>query len=96
MTPRIIVGIVGLVCVSVLGMLSTVAGLQMVEQVNNKLPQDGQFGEFGWYWLKRQRLHREYARLYPSGQLLRKVHIFSGLGLISLLVSAWGFGFFLA
>ena len=76
-------------------MLSTVAGQQMVEKVNNKLPRDSQFGELGWYWLKIQRLHREYGRLYPSGQLSRKIRVFWGLGIISLLVSAWGFGFFL-
>jgi hypothetical protein len=67
MTLRIIVGILALVCVSVFGMLSTIAGLRTVEHVNNKLPQDRQFGELGWYCLKIQRLHREYGRLYPSG-----------------------------
>jgi len=76
-------------------MLAAISGLQMVDQVNNKLPQDGQFGELGWYWLKTRRLHREYARLYPSGHLLRKVYICWGLGLLSFLVVAWGFGFFL-
>ena len=95
MTPRIIVGMLALVGVSVFGILSTIARLQMVEQVNNRLPQDRQFGELGWYWLKIQRLHREYGRLCPSGQLSRKVRIFGGLSILSLLVSAWGFGFFL-
>ena len=88
MTPRIIVGILALVGVSAFGMLSTIAGLQMVEQVNDKLPLASQFEELGWYWRKKQRLHREYGRLYPNGQLLKKFRIFLGLGIVGLMVSA--------
>ena len=92
--PRIIVGISALICVSVMGVLSTIVGLQMLEQVNKKLPRDAELEELGWYWLKKQRLHHEYGRLYPNGKLLKKVRIFFGLGIVGLLVSAWGFGLF--
>jgi len=95
MTGRIIVGILSLVCVSIFGLLSAITGLQIVEHVNNKLPPGSHFGELGWHWLKTQRLHREYGRLYPGGQLLRKVRILWGLGIMSLVISAWGFGIFL-
>ncbi|MBI2680281.1 MAG: hypothetical protein HYX25_04645 [Candidatus Solibacter usitatus] len=94
MTPRIIVGILALVCVSVFSVQSSIASLQMVEEVNKKLSLDSQFGELVWYWQKTKRLHREYTRLCPSGQLLRKVYILWWLSTIGLLVIAWGFGVF--
>jgi len=75
-------------------MLATIASFQMVDKVNEKLPKESQFAQLGWYWAKTLRLHREYNRLYPSGQLSRKVRVLVGLMFTSLLICAWGFGFF--
>jgi hypothetical protein len=67
MAARVFVGIVGLVCVSVCGIVSTLVGNQIAEKVNEKLIEGRQFEVLGWRRSKRQQLHREYSRLYPEG-----------------------------
>lgn len=94
MAPRVVIGIVALVCVSACGMLSALASLEMADKVNEKLPKEDQFSTLGWYWEKTRRLHREYNRLYPSGHLSRNLRLLAGLMLACLLISAWSFGFF--
>jgi hypothetical protein len=60
---RAMVGIAALACVSLCGLVATLANFEMVDKVNGKLPKRDQFAELGWYWSKYQRLHREYKRL---------------------------------
>ena len=74
----------------------------MVDKVNARLPQDQQFSHAALWFGQYQRLHREYRRLYPSGDLLRKAGIycvlaFLGLSLASALVGfPWlGVAFFI-
>ena len=93
MAPRVIIGIAALVCVSICGVLSTLAFSQMVDEVNQKLSKENQFGQLGWYWSKTRWLHREYNRLYPTGQLSRKVRSLGVLAFASLLICAWCLGF---
>jgi len=94
MTTRVIVGLVALACISICGLVATVASFEMLDKVNDKLPKGEQFALLGWYCSKRQRLHREYARLYPEGRLILKVRVLMALMFASLLICAWGFGFF--
>jgi hypothetical protein len=48
MTSRIIVGIAGLACVSVCGVVSTLINLEMVDRVNEKLEATEKFDLLGW------------------------------------------------
>jgi hypothetical protein len=94
MTARIIIGIVGLVCMSICAMLGTFKSFEMIDKVNERLPKEKQFESLGWYSSKYQRLDREYRRLYPDGRLLMQVRILGALGIACSLISGWGFGFF--
>jgi hypothetical protein len=71
---RIVVCVAALACVSICGVIAAVAGLEMADKVNEKLPREDQFGELGWHAPKTLRLYREYKRLCPDGRLLRKIH----------------------
>jgi len=55
MTPRIIAGIVAIVCISVCGILATFSNFEMIDKVNSKLPDSEKFGQLGWYPAKRWR-----------------------------------------
>lgn len=94
MAPRIIIGIVAVVCVSVCGILSTFALFEIVDQVNRKSPEAEKFNHLGWSFSKRLRLNRKYRTLYPDGQLLIKVRILIVLMFSCLVFAAWGFGIF--
>jgi len=94
MAPRIIVGIVAVACVSICGLLSTFAHFDMVDQVNDKLPEAEKFDHLGWYFSKRLRLNRKYRMLYPDGRLLMKVKILMVLMFACLVVAAWSFRIF--
>jgi hypothetical protein len=94
MTPRIIVGIVALLSVSVCGLLSTFMTFEVVDKVNEKLPETEKFAQLGWYLSKRQRLNREYRRFYPEGRLLLWVRVLMALMFVCLLTAAWSFGVF--
>ena len=93
-TPRVILAITALVCGSACAIQANLASLEMVDKVNEKLPKNEQFEQFGWYPSKTQRLHREYKRLYPSGHLRRKIRVLGGLASVSLLTCVWSMGFF--
>jgi len=56
--------------------------------VNEKLPNDEQFQHLGWYLTKTARLRREYQRLYPTGNLLRRQRILWWLALVCLVLAA--------
>ena len=94
MTARLIVGIVALACVSVCGVVGSLVSFDMIDKVNEKLPQGEQFAPLGWYYSKSRRLNREYKRLYPDGPLLSKIRLLLALMFACLLIAAWGFGFF--
>jgi hypothetical protein len=94
MSTRVIVGIAALACVSICGLVATLANFEMVDKVNGKLPNGKQFAELGWYWSKFQRLHREYKRLYPAGRLLFKFRILMAMMFACLVICAWVLRFF--
>ena len=79
MTTRAVIGIVALLCVLVCGLVATLANLEMVDNVNEKLPAREQLATLGWYLSKYLRLYREYKRLYPDGRLHLKVRIVTTL-----------------
>jgi len=94
MTIRLIVGIVALACVSICGLIATFTRFEMIDRVNENLPEEKQFEMLGWYFSKTQRPHREYRRMYPDGRLLLKVRVLTALMFACLLICAWSFGFF--
>ena len=94
MTTRSIVGIIALTCASVCGIFGSFLNFQMIDKVNNKLPEEGRFEWFGWNLLKYQKLIRDYRMFYPDGQLLFRVRLVSVLLFVWMLVCAWGFRFF--
>ena len=67
---------------------------EMVDQVNGRLPKDMQFSPLGWYLSKTLRLHREYRRLFPDGELLLQARLLMAVGFGGLLVGVWALGFF--
>ena len=94
MTSRLIVGVVALACVLVCGLAASLATFEILDKVNDKLPKGEQFATLGWYFSKYKRLNREYKRLYPDGRLLLKGRVLTVLMFASMLICAWGLGFF--
>ncbi len=94
MTLRIIVGAVALACISVFGILATYANFEIIDKVNDKLPEMERFAPLGWYPFKYQRLKRRYRTFYPDGRLLLRVCILTALMLACVVIAAWGFGVF--
>jgi hypothetical protein len=92
MTALVIVGIAALACVSILGLVASLAHFEMVDKVNDMLPKNEQFAPLGWYFSKYQRLTREYKRLYPGGRLLLKFRVLRALTLVCFLICALCFG----
>ena len=85
-TVKSVVEFVLILWVGGLGLAGSVTGLQMVDEVNAKLPTKEQFNGLGWYPAKTQRLHREYRRLFPSGRLLWRQGILAVAALLCVLV----------
>ena len=85
---KLIAGAVLLLCVGGLGLSASITQFAIVDAVNEKLPTSEQFQHLGWYLTKTSRLHREYRRLYPTGNLLRRQRILSALALVCLIVAA--------
>jgi hypothetical protein len=75
-------------------MIGTFTNWEMMDKVNEKLPEAERFAALGWYASKYQRLHHEYKRLYPDGRLLLKARVFTALMIACVVVCAWEFGFF--
>ena len=69
----------------------------MVDAVNSKLPSDGQFSLIGWGPVKTLRLHKQYRRLYPNGDLLRRQGIWTAAMFSCFVVAAGliGLGIFI-
>ena len=94
MNPRVIVGIAAVVGAAASGVFGMVANIEMVEEVNSRLPKESQFSPTGWYLSKTLRLHREYKRLFPKGTLLPKVRIAIVIAFGCLVGGMWALGFF--
>lgn len=75
------------------GLASSPLWLKMAEQVNQQLTEGERFGRLAWV-PKSLRLPREYSRLYPNENLLRKQSVLFALAFGRLFLSAWCLGFF--
>jgi hypothetical protein len=67
---------------------------EMVDRVNEGLPEHRQFSHLWWYASKQKRPLIEYKRLYPDGGLARTWRMLVVLLFALGFVSAWGMGFF--
>lgn len=93
MSAHVIIGIAAFICCVACAITSSFVVFQMVDKVNDKLPEERQFSVIWWYWSKYKRLFAEYKRLYPDGSLLRRFRILEVLLFACFLVCAWGLGF---
>jgi hypothetical protein len=94
MTPRVMIGILSILGMWTCGLIASFKTFEMVDKVNERLPKQERFDPLWWHPSKRQRLVREYKRLYPAGHLLTHSRIVMFVALVCLLISAWGFRFF--
>jgi hypothetical protein len=94
MTPHIIVGIIAFVCGVLCAINGTILVFEMVDRVNDKLPEEQQFSPLWWYPSKYGRLFAEYKRLYPDGGLARRCRLLGVLLFAFIFAAAWGLGFF--
>jgi hypothetical protein len=92
MAGRLVVGIIALILASVCGFISSLTQFEMMDKVNAKLPKEDQFDPAWWYYSKTNRIHREYTRLYPTGQLLRRARILWGVMCVCMLICALSLG----
>lgn len=79
--------------VTALAIADSAAYGAIVDMVNAKLPKEQQFSHTGWWFGKYFRLHREYGRLFPEGNLLRKVGVYNLLMYFGFLSAAAFIGF---
>jgi hypothetical protein len=93
MTGRQAVGLgIFLLASGTLGLYSTILHLEIIDQVNKKLPSEQQFSPLGWHYFKSRRLLIEYRRLYPSGTLDKRLRFLGGIGVSVIVVMAWQLG----
>ena len=93
MTPRLTAALVLLLCVGVVGILATINLFAIVQAVNNKLASDNQFNPLGWGLPKTISLHKQYRRLYPNGDLLRRQGVLTAVMFFCIAVAAGLIGF---
>ena len=91
---RVIVAIVAITLFIIAGVSSFGVFHQIVEEVNQRLPEGKQFDPLWWYWPKNRRLMAEYRRLCPERTLEVKYRLLVAAGFVSLFVLAWAIGFF--
>jgi hypothetical protein len=82
-----------IVGVAALGIADSAAYWAMVDKVNARLPKEQQLSHAGWWFGKYLRIHREYRRLFPEGNLVRKVGVYNLLVCLGLLLAAALVGF---
>ena len=84
---KLVAAAVLLLCVSGLGLSASITQFAMIDAVNERLPESEQFNHLGWHLTKTARLRREYRRLYPTGNLLRRQRILWALALVCLITA---------
>jgi hypothetical protein len=92
--PHPIVAIAALLLGIACGFAGTIKILDMVGELNAKLPGKESYSYLGWYGSKCARFLRDYERYFPNSpnpRYLRTGFIFM-MGL--MIVVAWGLGFF--
>jgi hypothetical protein len=93
-STKIVVAIAAFVFAAIAGVYSTIVFRQIVDAVNQRLPQEQQFDPLWWHWPKNRRLMTECRRHYPDRTLEIKYGILVAAAFVSLLVAVWGIGFF--
>lgn len=86
---RLLIEVAAIAGVSTLGLLLTLANYKLVGQVNALSPQELQSAYAGSDVLKLLRLHREYRRLFPEGNLHFKIRIMLVLMFMCMLAGAF-------
>jgi hypothetical protein len=71
---RLAIAFVFLVVIAGAGVWSTVIYFEVVDKVNARLTEADKFELLWWGPFKRARLHREYRRLFPDGDDLKRVY----------------------
>jgi hypothetical protein len=94
MTAHGVIAITAFICGVACAIASSFVVSQMVDKVNDKLPEERQFSHTWWYWSKYQRLFADYKKVYPNGPLLRTLRIMGVLVFVCFLATVWGLGFF--
>ena len=94
MTLRLTAVLVLLVSIGGLGLAGSLKGLEIVDAVNAKLPEQERFEPLGWYFTKTRRLFREYRRLYPFGRLMFQEGVLAAVmvACLTLATGLLGFG----
>jgi hypothetical protein len=87
-TPQLGLALGLLIASSFVGVAASLTAMRMVDDVNAKLPPDGQFAQLGWHFVKARRLFKEYRRLYPSGPLIVREITLTAIGFGLFLVAA--------
>jgi hypothetical protein len=73
-SARFMIGIVAVMCGSLCGIAAFfLITFEMVDEVNEKLPEEKRFTRLGGYYFGYRRLMYEYKRLYPHGSCARRV-----------------------
>jgi hypothetical protein len=70
-----------------LGIATALNVFDIVDAVNERLPDNERFDLLSFHFGKRVRLHREYRRLFPTGKLLRRQGIL-GACMLACVLSA--------
>jgi hypothetical protein len=91
---RITFGVVFLAAGAICVLLTSLKTLEMVDRVNERLPQEERFEPLGWYLPKQMNLWRAYRTIYPNGTLLSRIHFLTALGFVSMVACACCFLFF--
>lgn len=86
---RLLIEIAAVAGVSTLGLLLTLANYKLVGQVKALSPQELHSAYAGGDVLKLLRLHREYRRLFPDGNLHFKIRIMLVLMFMCMLAAAY-------
>jgi hypothetical protein len=89
MTARLIVGLIAWACGVACAMYSAFYSWTALDQVNEKLPVKERFWPLFWGFDSRWKLHHEYRRLYPEGQLLRKARYYVVAFFACFLIAFW-------
>lgn len=92
MPLRTLIGVIVFVCGLSCAIIATFLVFQIVDSVNEELPEEQKFTRLGWSWPKYNKLAGEYRTRHPKGRLLHKFRAVVVLMFACGLISAWFFG----
>jgi hypothetical protein len=70
----VIVTVLCIICMSITGLVSTLTGFRMVDELNKTRPADQKFKAIGFHRpFERYEMLSEYRRLYPNSRLMRRM-----------------------